>query len=125
MRIPDLSNIPDQGPVPEGEYQLKVRKAKDHVSDNTGRHGLMLICQVLNEPNAESVFHTMWFPFDHEDDDKQTVMWRMVKEFIDGIGLDSSASPEARDFEGVEFSALLGYEDDGTNRPRNKIVRVI
>lgn len=124
MRIPDLSNIPDVGPVPEGEYQLKIRKAKDHVSDNTGRHGLMLICQILGETNASSVFHTLWYPFETEDDDKQTVMWRMVKEFIEAIGLDASASPEAKDFEGIEFSAKLRLNTE-MDRPRNEIERVV
>lgn len=124
MRIPDLSDIPEVSPVPEGEYQLKVRKAKNQVSDNTGRAGMLLVLQILGEPNAGSVFHTLWYPFEHEDEEKQTVMWRMVKEFIDRIGLDSSASPEPKDFEGIEFSAKLRLNTD-LDRPRNEIERVI
>lgn len=125
MRIPDLSTIPDQGPVAEGEYSLKITKAKDNKSDRTGREGLLFVVNVQGEPEAESIFHTLWFPFEHEDADKQQTMWRMVKEFIEAIGMDSSAEPEAQDFQGVEFEALLGLEEDNNGRPRNVIKRVI
>lgn len=125
MRIPDLSNIPEQGPVAEDEYTLKITKAQDVKSERTGREGMMFICQIVGEENAAPVFHRIWFPFDSEDESKQTTMWRMVKEFIEGVGLDPSASPEPRDFQGIEFTALLRLTEDQNGRPVNEIARLM
>lgn len=125
MRIPSLSEIPEQAPVEEGEYRLKITKAKEAKSGNTGREGLMLICSVTDEENAEPIFHRLWFPFEHEEKEKQTTMWRMVKEFMEAIGLDSSAGAGPEDFQGVEFDAMIGLEQDDNGRWRNSIIRVV
>lgn len=124
MRIPNLSDIPEQKPVPEGEYRLRIVKATEIKSERTGRSGIQFICRVLDDEDAQPVFHSLWLPFDSEDDEKRKTMWRMVKEFMDAIGVDSSSEPELQDFVGVEFDALLKI-DEYEGRVRNEIARVI
>lgn len=125
MRIPDLSDIPEQAPVAEGvEYDLRITKVKDVVSNKTGREGIMLICEVIGEENAESVFERLWLPMDGDDETKARTMWRMVKEFLISIGAPTDGL-DASELEGIEFSAILGIENDDKGRPRNFIQRVI
>lgn len=125
MRIPDLSSIPEQTAVAEGEYTLRVTKAQETKSERTGREGIMLICQIQGEENAQPVFHRLWFPFESEDETKQITMWRMIKEFMEGVGLDPSVGAEARDFQGIEFDALLRLGEDQNGRSVNEIARII
>jgi hypothetical protein len=125
MRIPDLSDIPEQAPVAEGvEYDLRITKVKDVVSNKTGREGIMLICEVIGEENAESVFERLWLPMDGDDETKARTMWRMVKEFLISIGAPTDGL-DASELEGIEFSAILGIENDDKGRPRNFIQRVV
>lgn len=127
MRIPDLSDIPELTTVPEDEYRLKIVKAKDTKSQRTGREGLMLMLKVLlvDADNALPIFHTLWFPMDDDDDAKHIVMWRMIKEFMEGIGMDSSAGASAKDFEGIEFNAMVTLSEDNEGRPRNELGRIV
>jgi len=59
--IPNLSEIPDKKPVEAGEYDLRIRTAKETKSKNTGRYGCMLIIDIDGEDTADSIFHTMWY----------------------------------------------------------------
>lgn len=124
MRIPDLSDVPELSPVPaDEEYDLRIIKAQDVTSDNTGRSGIMLIAEIKDVENAENIFHRIWLPMEGDDEAKQMVMWRMIKEFMTALGLDPSGA-ETEDFQGLEFSAIIGVEDDNNGRPRNFIKRV-
>lgn len=123
MRIPDLSDIPSLEPVPAGEYDLRVISAKDVKSDRTGREGIMLICEVTGEENAQNVFHRIWLPMEKDDQNKKDTMWRMVKEFLEALGLDAG-EVETSDFEGLQFSAQLSLTKDNKGRDINEIVRV-
>lgn len=131
--IPNLSDIPELAPVEEGEYDLRVIKAKATSSNNTGRNGVLLVCEIVGEDTAENLMHTIWFGNDgkytNDDEDKSNKMWRMVKDFLRAVGLDESGDIELDDFNGLEFSALLTINDgivDGEQKyaPRNEIVRV-
>lgn len=123
MRIPDLSDIPSLEAVPGGEYDLRVISAKDVKSDRTGREGIMLICEVVGEENAQNVFHRMWLPMENDDDHKKKTMWRMLKEFLESVGLDAG-NVDTSDFEGLQFSAQLSLTKDNKGRDINEIVRV-
>lgn len=123
MKIPNLSDIPDLGPVEKGEYDLYVRKAKDTKSNNTNREGLLLIIDIQDVENAEPIMHSIWFPNNNDDEDTTGTMWRMIKEFITKIGLDPSDENENSDFEGLSFSAQLDL-DTYNGKTRNVITRV-
>ncbi len=136
--IPNLADIPDKQPVEGGEYDLRISKAKETKSNRTGRYGCMLIIEIDGEDNADSIFHTLWYgnykDFQGDDDEKNNMMWRMVKDFIRALGLDPDDETDESDLVGVEFTADVGYndgmdtDDDGNpirvGQPRNEILRI-
>lgn len=123
FQIPDLTDVPDLKPVEEGEYELKIERAKNIKNRDETRDAIMLVCKIQGEENAEDVIHTLWMPNSMDDPNKANTMLRMMKEFIVAIGLDPSGL-ELSDFEGLEFSARLKItEFDG--RTRNEIARVV
>lgn len=120
--IPDLSAVPEQAPVAEGEYDLRITSAKE-VTSSGGRKGVLFICDIVGEDNATTLFHRLWFPFDSEDDAKKQTMWRMIKEFVVAL-TGESKEMEVADFIGLEFSAILSYDDDPEFGARNELKRV-
>jgi len=137
--IPSLSDIPDRQPVEAGEYDLRISKVKETKSKNTGRYGCMLVIDIEDEDNADTIFHTLWYgnykDFQSDDEEKNNMMWRMVKDFIRALGLDPEEETEDSDLVGLEFTADVGYndgmdtDDDGNpirvGQPRNEILRVV
>jgi hypothetical protein len=124
MRIPDLSDIPELGPVaPDTEYDLRIVGAKNIQSKRTGREAALFICEILGEENAENVLHSLWLPMESDDASKQKTMWRMVKEFLSAVGLPTDGF-ELEDAIGTEFSAILSLGEDDKGRKRNEILRV-
>ena len=136
--IPNLADIPDKKPVEAGEYDLRVTKVKETKSNRTGRYGCMMIIEVDGEDTADTIFHTLWYgnykDFQGDDEDKNNMMWRMVKDFLASLGLDPNEETDESDLVGLEFTADLGYndgmdtDDDGNpikvGQPRNEILRV-
>lgn len=120
MQIPDLSDIPELKPVEPGEYDLTVIKATD--IDKNGRKGVLLIINIDDNPEADTIFHNLILPGTMDDEIKSSMMNRMVKEFIVALGLDPAAT-ETEHFNGIQFSALLKL-DDYQGRISNKIVRI-
>lgn len=122
--IPDLSDVPELSPVAEGEYELRVTKAKMNESKRTGRKGIMLVCEIVGEDNADNLIETMWLPMPSDDPDKAQTMSRMLKERLIALGLPTDGSNELEDFQDLEFSAFLEYEEDDTYGNRNVIKRI-
>ena len=137
--IPSLSEIPDKKPVEAGEYDLRITKVKETKSNNTGRYGCMLVIEIDGEDNADPIFHTLWYgnfkDFQSDDEEKNNMMWRMVKDFLRALGLDPEEETDDSDLVGLEFTADVGYSDgmdtdeDGNpvrvGQPRNEILRVV
>lgn len=137
--IPSLKEIPDKSPVEPGEYDLRIIKAKETKSNRTGRYGCMLIIEVDSEDNAETIFHTLWYgnykDYQKDDEKKNAIMWRMVKDFLRALGLDPEQETDESDLVGLEFTAMLTYNDgmsindDGKpiklGQPRNEIAQVL
>jgi len=134
--IPSLSDIPDLEPVPGGqEYDLRIIKAQKTKSNKTGRNGVLLVVDIIDEDNAMNIMHTLWFGNDgtytSDDDDKSNMMWRMVKDFVTALGLDPNEDLEAEDFVDLQFTAIVEYDDgkddDGNQEyaPKNVIGRIV
>lgn len=121
MQLPDLSNIPELKPVEPGEYDLRIKKAIDKTSN--GRKMIVLAIDIIDHPEAETIFHNLTLPKETDDEDKAAVMNRMVRDFIVAIGLDP-ASTTTEDFNGIEFTAILKI-DTYEERESNKIARII
>ena len=137
--IPNLADIPEKKPVDGGEYDLRITKVKETKSQRTGRYGCMLVIEIDGEDNANSIFHTLWYgnykDFQGDDEDKNNMMWRMVKDFLRALGLDPDQETEDSDLVGLEFTADVSYndgmgtDDDGNpiklGQPRNEISRIV
>ena len=137
--IPNLSDIPDKKPVEAGEYDLRITKAKVTQSKNTKRYGCQLIIQIDGEDNASDIFHNLWYgnfkDYQGDDEEKNNLMWRMVKDFLRSIGLDPEEETDESDLVGLEFTAELGFndgmdeDDEGkpvrVGPPKNEILRVV
>lgn len=124
MRIPDLSSIPELRPVPGGEeYDLRISRARDVRNRDNNRDGILLMIEVVGEENVQTIFERIWLPSEQDDEDKKATMWRMIKERITALGLDP-ADTETKDFEGVEFTAILTEAEDLQGRKINELGRI-
>ena len=133
--IPNLAAIKDLAPVSPGEYDLRIIKAKDTNSKRTGRNGILCIVEIVDEDLADNIMHTMWFGNDgkytKDDADKSDMMWRMVKDFLEAIGLSRDGEVELDEFADINFTAEVLYNDgcdeDGKQEypPKNEIGRIL
>ncbi len=123
MKIPSLKDIPDLAPVEPGEYDLYIRQAKDAKSNDGSREGIMLIIDIQNVDNAETIFDSMWLPNEIDSEETTETMWRMIKERIAALGLDPAEENENSAFVGISFTALLGIETY-KGRTRNVIEKI-
>ena len=132
--IPALNEIKDLTPVEGGkEYDLRIIKAQKK-KFRSGRNGVSLIIDIIDEDNATNIFHNILFGNDGEytGDDEETSnnWWRRVKSFCRALGLDPDNDIEAEDFEDLQFTAIVEYDDgldeDGNQayEPSNKLGKI-
>jgi hypothetical protein len=125
--IGNLSDIPELGPVPAGEYDLRITSAKVKTYDS-GASCINLGCEVIGEDNADSVWHKLWLPTNADDQSKQANKLRQIKDFMTALGMDTSAGVEdASEFVGQQFTAKLSlvphYQDP--DKFINEVERVL
>jgi hypothetical protein len=123
--IPDLSDIPELGPVTEGTYDLRIQRAK-LITAGSGRKGIFLPMEVVGEEGAEDLLHTLWLPMESDDPSKAATMWRMIKEFLTAVGMPTDGLDEdsLSDFVDLELNALVGM-DHYDGKDKNVIKRVL
>ena len=132
--IPALKEIKDLKPVDGGqEYDLRIIKAQKK-KFRSGRNGVSLIIDIVDEDDATNIFHNILFGNDDDykgdDEEQSNDWWRRVKTFCRALGLDPDNDLEAEDFEDLQFSAIVEY-DDGCNEdgvqefePSNKLGKI-
>lgn len=123
MNIPNLSEIPELKIADPGEYGVRVTKAMEGSSTNTGRGNITLICEITDDDGYETIFHKFWLPMDGDDSGKARTMLRMLKEFVKAVGLHEDGL-EVSDFVGCEFQALVTI-DEYEGQRRNEIKKVL
>lgn len=132
--IPALNDIKDLTPVDGGqEYDLQIIKAMKK-KFRSGRNGVSLIINIVDEDNATNIFHNILFgnDGDYTGDEKEQSddWWRRVKTFCRALNLDPDNDIEASDFEDLQFSAIVEYDDgcdeDGNQafEPSNKLGKI-
>lgn len=120
----DLDNVPELCAVAEGEYELRIVDAGDHVSKSSGQNMIRLMLEIQGEPDAEPIFHYIALPQPDDDDRKRNAKLRRIKEFLAAFGQDQQS--EYSDWIGATGWALIGSEtDDRTGAPRNNVKRFI
>lgn len=120
----DLDNVPELCAVVEGEYEVRIVHAGDHVSKTSGQNMIRLMLEIQGEPDAELIFHYITLPQPDDDDRKRNAKLRRIKEFLAAFGQDQQS--EYNDWIGATGWALIGSEtDDLTGSPRNNVKRFI
>ena len=120
----DLENVPELEVVTEGEYEVRIMDAGDHVSKNTGNNMVRLVLEILSEPNADTIYHYITLPQMDDDERKRNGKLRRIKDFLAAFGLDQQS--DYADWIGATGWALIGSEEDErTGNPRNNVKRFI
>lgn len=120
----NLPELPELAIVEEGEYDLRIIQVNEVESKKSGRTGLMLTCEVLGEEAAEEVSHGLWNPMSSDTDRTARMMVKMIKEFVEGVGLSMDDELEKDDFMDLEFSAYLKQEEYN-GEMQNAIARIV
>lgn len=126
MAIPSLNDIPELTIAPDGEYTLRILSAKDMETkdQNNPKPFLMLVTQFMDRDNTPNLIHKLWFPTKDDSKDKKTNKLRMIKDFCNSIGLDTTQEIPNEDFIGIEFQAIVKISEyDG--REYNEIKKVL
>ena len=120
----DLDNVPELVVVPEGEYELRIVEASDHISKTTGQNMVRLVLVVESEPNAENIYHYISLPQVEDDERKRNSKLRRIKDFLTAFGLPQQS--EYSEWVGATGWALVGSEvNERTGAPTNSIKRFI
>lgn len=120
----DLENVPDLQAVPEGEYEVRIMEAADHVSKTSGNNMIRLVLEIVGEPNSDAIYHYITLPQFDDDERKKNAKLRRIKEFLSAFGLSQQSDYE--DWIGQVSWALIGSEeDDRTGKPRNNVKRFL
>lgn len=120
----DLNNVPDLEAVAEGEYELRIMDAGDHVSKTSGQNMIRLVLEIQGEPNAETVYHYLTLPQPDDDEKRANAKKRRLKEFCAAFGIDQNS--DYADWIGLTAWTLVGTEvDDRDGRNRNVVKRFI
>ena len=138
MALVDLSTIPELTLAPEGEYDLRCTVVKKDHSDRTGRNGLMLKHEFVEDDNYQDIFETLWFgnnpkdgdvpAYGKDDEDKSNLMWRMFKERLQAFDVSVEGALELDDVMDdllqMEFTAYVVVEESDDFPDKNVIKKI-
>jgi len=123
--VPSLSDIKDLTNMDPDEYSMRILRAMPIKSQRTGRAGMMMIVAFEDEDTAKDILHSLWYPMESDEKSKADNMWRMIKEFMQSLGLNSDDELEKEDFEDLAFNALIDIGEDMNGAEINIIKRVL
>lgn len=119
----DLDNVPELTAVPAGEYEVCIIEASDYVGKESGKQSIRVVFEILNEPNAQNVYHYIGLPNSDDDEKVANSKLRRAKQFLQAF--DLSSDDDYAEWVGRMSWALLGIEDDRNGEARNRIVNFI
>jgi len=74
----NLNDLPEQNPVPEGNYDLIVEGSKLKPENMC----ISVWLTIAGEPEAETVFHNLSLPKNDDEDEKKINKLRFLKAFM-------------------------------------------
>ena len=117
--------------LPHDEYELQISKVMpmDCEADGEGKIGkksrLSVICEVIGEPTADDIFHTIFYPNSEDSPKQRNKKMDQIARFMTAIGLDPDvAELNLSDWVGCKFMAILD-EDEYEGTPKNVIKKVV
>jgi len=113
----NLDDIPEQNPVPEGNYDLIIEGSKL----NPANMCINVWATVSGEPEAATVFHNLSLPKADDDDEKKKNKLRFLKAFLQKFKIPYGAEGfNEEDLIGARANCHL-IQDEYQGRISNKI----
>lgn len=119
----DLTNIPEEAAVADGEYEVMITSAEEYIGKTSGKLSIRVILSIPSEANAQDIFHYISIP--QQSDDPKTVARkkRRIKEFLDAFSLTPDMPYQT--WIGHRSWALIKQETSPDGELRNTIVRFL
>jgi len=110
--------------VDKNEYELQIQHAEAVDLDQGKKARISLRCEVLNEPTADDVYYTIFYPNSEDTEKQRNRKLNDISDFLGKIGLDPDASQiDLDDWIGKKFTAILDKETY-QGRERNVIKQI-
>lgn len=119
----DLDNVPELAAVPAGEYEVCIIEAGDYVGKESGKQSIRVVFEIMNESNAQNVYHYISLPNSDDDEKVANSKLRRAKQFLKAF--DLSSEDDYAEWTGRISWALLDVEDDRNGEARNRITSFI
>lgn len=123
ITIPSLTDVPELGPVPDGEYTLRVAGVINKMTSGDNgkpqRPYFNIMLEVVGEDSAEMVFHSLFMPLPSDMDNVAIRMLNDLKKFVKACDGNTDA-PDPDEWLNAEFDAYL-VQKEFNNRVSNEI----
>jgi len=121
----DFNDTFEPKAVPPGEYNLRVLRAEIKTSKNTGGDYLNLQMEIVNEPEADNIYHIMMLPTSNDDIKKANKRKLALLAFFKAFGVDATSGMNVDILEGQTGWAILDIEDDPEFGQRNRVKKFV
>jgi hypothetical protein len=88
-------------PVAEDTYELIISDVQEKTDDDGNLKGLLVILEIVGEPDAANVLHNVSIPLASDDEDKAKNKLRFMKRFFNTFGI---TTPGGR----IDITSMLG-----------------
>lgn len=128
FNIPTENELPEQQPVPAGEYELQILSAtkKDGVSKKNQQpySSINITLQIISQPDAKNIYHTIFLPKEGDKPEDVNQFYRRVRAFLRAFKLPLEFDPENLDnWVGATGFAILSLDSDEEYGERNNVKR--
>lgn len=121
----DFNDTFEPKAVPPGEYNLRILRVETKTSKNTGGEYVSAQMEIINEPEADDVYHIMMLPTPNDDIKKANRRKLALLTFFKAFGITPSPGMDVSEMEGQTGWAILDIEDDPEFGQRNRIKKFI
>lgn len=108
-----------------GEYNLRILRAETKTSKNTGGDYLNVQMEIVDEPEADDIYHIMMLPTSNDDIKKANKRKLALLNFFKAFGINPSAGMNVAELEGQTGWAILDIEDDPEFGQRNRVKKFV
>lgn len=117
----NLNDVKDVTTVPEGEYKLACLSAEVKTSQS-GNDYINLRFSVVDEPDAQDVYHIIMLPNQQDDEKGKTNKLRAIKRLFEACNVPTASPINLDTLVGQTCWATLVEEEDSYGK-KNRIRR--
>lgn len=107
----DLDAVVENQPVAEGEYNLVIDKVTEKLNDSGEVKNLLVICQIVGNPDAANIMHNVSLPQPDDDETKKKNKLLFMKRFLTLFNIPFAGGLDLAQFPGKQAKAYLTVED--------------